>query len=194
MDGGFSASPDGQWVYMSAGNCNYSEIIYRLRLTNPQGIQRLSPPGGNECFELVNKWPSASPDGARVVFENQTGNRVGYSVRILTIATRSVTEIAAGGQRPQWSPSGELIAYTANQQIFTIRPDGTGARALSPPGRRYVPGVRWSPDGRWIFAAFEPLVGWAGTTLTMLDVSTGLEIPLSWSTAYSTYSLPAWKP
>ena len=148
----------------------------------------------HECFELVNKWPSASPDGTRVAFENQTGNRVGYSVRILTIATRSVTEIAAGGQRPQWSPSGELIAYTANDRIVTIRPDGTGARAVSPPGRKYVPGVKWSPDGRWIFAAFEPRVGWAGTTLTMLDVNTGLEIPLSWSTAYGSYSLPAWKP
>ena len=195
MDGGFTATADGQWVYMSAGNCNFSQIIYRLHLTSPQVIDRLSPPGGNECFELVNKWPSISPDGTRIAFENQTGNRTGYSVRILTIANRSVREIASGGQRPQWAPSGELIAYTAaNNQIWTIRSDGTGARALSPPGRKYVPGVKWSPDGQWIFAAFEPRDGWAGTTVTMLNVSTGLEIPLSWTTGYGNFPPPLWKP
>jgi len=195
MDGGFTASPDGQWVYMSAGNCNFSQIIYRLHLTSPQVIDRLSPPGGNECFELVNKWPSISPDGTRIAFENQTGNRSGYSVRILTIANRSVREIAPGGQRPQWAPSGELIAYTAaNNQIWTIRSDGTGARALSPPGRKYVPGVKWSPDGQWIFAAFEPRDGWAGTTVTLLNVNTGLEIPLSWTTGYGNFPPPLWKP
>ena len=194
MDGGFSDSPDGQWVYMSAGNCNFSEIIYRLRLTNPQGIDRLSPPGGNECFELVNKWPSGSPDGTQLAFENQTGNRIGYSVRVLTLATRSVREIASGGQRPQWAPSGDLIAYTLNNQIWTIRADGTGARVVSPPGRKYVPGVKWSPDGQWILAAFEPLVGWAGTTITLLHVSSGLEIPLSWTMASGNFPPPAWKP
>jgi Tol biopolymer transport system component len=194
MDGGFTGSPDGQWVYMSAGNCNFNEIIYRLHLTNPQSIQRLSPPGGDECFQLVNKWPSPSPDGTRLAFENQTGNRTGYSVRILTIANRSVSEIAPGGQRPQWAPSGELIAYTANDQIWTIRSDGSGARALSPPGRKYVPGVKWSPDGQWIFAAFEPREGWAGTTVTLLNVNTGLEIPLSWTTGYGNFPPPVWKP
>ena len=191
---GFTDSPDGQLVYISAGNCNFNAIIYRLRLTTPQGVERLSPPRSEECFGLVNHWPSASPDGTRLAFEDQTGNRTGYSVQILTIATRSVMVLAPGGQRPQWAPSGDLIAYTLNNQIWTIRSDGSGARALSPPGRKYVPGVKWSPDGQWIFAAFEPMVGWAGTTVTMLNVDTGLEIPLSWTTGYGNFPPPAWKP
>jgi Tol biopolymer transport system component len=190
---GFTYSPDGQWVFLSGGNCNYNAILYRLPVANPQAVERLSPAGTDECFELVNHWPSPSPDGGRVVFENQTGNRTGYSVRVLTVATRAVTQIVAGGRHPRWSPGGDLIAYWADGRIWVVRPDGTGARAVSPAGHAYVPGAQWSPDGKWILARFEPRQGWAGTTTALLDVGTGLEIPLPWTTGYGD-GLPAWKP
>lgn len=191
---GFSYSPDGQWVYLSGGNCNFNAILYRLPVADPQALERLSPTGMDECFQLVNHWPSLSPDGARLAFENQTGNKHGYSVRIMTIATREVTEVIAGGQRPRWSPAGDLIAYWADDQIWVVRPDGTGARAISPPGRNYIPGVQWSPDGEWILARFEPRQGWAGTTVALLRVSAPLEIPLAWTTGYNGIALPAWMP
>lgn len=187
-------SPDAQWVYLSGGNCNYNAILYRVPVANPQTVERLSPTGMDECFELVNHWPSLSPDGARLTYENQTRNQQGYSVRVMEIATRAITQIVADGQRPRWSPTGGLIAYWADKQIWVVRPDGTGARVVSPPGRAYVPGVQWSPDGQWILARFEPAQGWAGTTVALLNVGTRLEIPLAWTTGYSGIALPAWKP
>jgi Tol biopolymer transport system component len=191
---GFTYSPDAQWVYLSGGNCNYNAILYRLPVANPQALERLSPTGMDECFELVNHWPSLSPDGARLAYENQTWNQSGYSVRVMTISTKAITEIVAGGQRPRWSPAGDLIAYWADKQIRVVRPDGTGARVVSPAGYAYVPGVQWSPDGKWILARFEPRQGWAGTTVALLNVGTGLEIPLTWTTSYNGVALPAWKP
>ena len=191
---GVTYSPDAQWVYLSGGNCNYNAILYRLPVANPAAIERLSPTGVDECFELVNHWPSLSPDGARLAYENQTWNQSGYSVRVMTVATREITEIVSGGQHPHWSPAGDLIAYWADKQIWVVRPDGTGAHVVSPPGRAYVPGAEWSPDGQWILARFEPTQGWAGTTVALLDVNTRLEIPLAWTTGYGGIALPAWKP
>ncbi|MBW3571622.1 MAG: hypothetical protein KY467_10990 [Gemmatimonadetes bacterium] len=191
---GFIYSPDAQWVYLSGNSCNYTAILYRLPVANPPAIERLSPTGADECFELVNHWPSLSPDGARLAFENQTWNQSGYSIRVMTIATRAVTQLVAGGQRPRWSPTGDLIAYWADKQIWVVRPDGTGARVVSPPGRAYVPGAQWSPDGQWILARFEPRREWAGTTVALLNVSTGLEIPLPWTTGYGAITLPVWRP
>ena len=187
-------SPDAQWVYLSGGNCNYNAILYRLPVANQQAIERLSPTGMDECFELVNHSPSLSPDGARLAYENQTWNQSGYSVRVMTVATREITEIVPDGHRPHWAPAGNLIAYWADNQIWVVRPDGTGARVVSPAGRAYLPGVEWSPDGQWILAQFAPTQGWAGTTVALLNVNTRLEIPLAWTTGYGGIALPAWKP
>jgi hypothetical protein len=41
---------------------------------------------------------------------------------------------------------------------------------------------------------FEPRDGWAGTTVTLLNVSSGLEISLSWTTGYGNFPPPLWKP
>ncbi len=191
---GITYSPGGEWIYLSGGNCNYNAILYRIPVANRHAIERLSPASTSECFELVNHWPSLSPDGARLAYENQTWNRSGYSVRVMTIATREIVEIVPGGQRPRWSPAGNLIAYWDDNQIWVVRPDGTEARAVSPPGHVYQPGVQWSPDGKWIIARFAPRQGWAGTTVALLNVDTGLEIPLAWTTGYGPYGLPAWKP
>jgi len=191
---GFSYSPDGQWVYVSGGYCNYATMLYRFPVANPPAIERVSATGLDECFELVNHWPSLSPDGARLAYENQTWNQSGYSVRVMDLATKQVTQLVAGGQRPRWAPAGDLIAYWADKQIWVVRPDGTGARVVSPPGRSYIQGVQWSPDGQWILARFEPTQGWAGTTVALLNVGTGLEIPLRWTTGYAGVALPSWKP
>jgi hypothetical protein len=45
-----------------------------------------------------------------------------------------------------------------------------------------------------ILGASERGVGWAGTTVTLLNVNTGLEIPLSWTTGYGNFPPPVWKP
>ena len=139
MDGGFTASPDGQWVYMSAGNCNFSQIIYRLHLTSPQVIDRLSPPGGNECFELVNKWPSISPDGTRIAFQSHTDiwimNADGSGQTNLTNSSSIIDS------HPSWSPDGR-IAFSSERsgspKLFVMNADGSSLAGLTTP-----------PTGSW---------------------------------------------
>ena len=192
--GAFAFAPDAQSVFLSGGNCNYNAILYRLPLANTTALERLSPPGVDECFTLVNAWPSLSPDGTQLAYENQTWNQSGYSLRVMTIATRAITQLIVGGQRPRWSPSGDLIAYWLDKQIRVVKSDGTGGRTVSPATHNYVAGVRWSSDGQWIIARFAPTQGNAGTITTLLNVNTGLEIPLVWTSGYNEVSLPAWKP
>ena len=190
------ASPDGAWIYMTANNCNYNAVLYRFPPSNPQARERISPSLNDhirECFELVNHAPSVSPDGSRLTYENQTGNKQGYSVRIIDVATHEITEIAAGGQRPRWSPVAERIAYWLDDQIWVIASDGTGAHRVSPLGRQYMAGVSWSPDGAWLIGRFLPRESWLGTTIALLHVESGLEIPLAWTTGHS-LGLPMWRP
>jgi len=46
---------------------------------------------------------------------------------------------------PQWSPDGTLIAWAKGGAVWTVSPDGSGARAITPVlGAR---DVAWAPDG-----------------------------------------------
>ncbi len=195
----FTYSADGQWLYLSGNPCNGNGILFRIRAGSDGPMERLSPPppagaSAGDCFDTIQNWPSPSPDGTRVAFENATSFYDGYTLRVLDAATRAVTPLGVTGRRPRWSPKGDLIAYWHANQIWVVKPDGTGPRAVSPAGMRYVPGVSWSPDGRYLLARFEPSAGNASTTVALLDVATGLAVPIPFFSGYDTYSLPAWRP
>ena len=187
-------SPDGQWMYVAYGNCNFASIMYRVPVGNTATAERLSPVGPDECFDLVHRAPSVSPDGTRLVFENQVGNLSGFSIRVLDVATRTITQLVAGGRSPRWSPAGDLIAYVVNNQVWVIKSDGTGARMISSSAYTYVPDVRWSPDGQWIMARFTTTEGMVFRTVALLNVTTRLEIPLPWTSGLDGIGLPSWRP
>jgi Tol biopolymer transport system component len=96
-------------------------------------------------------------------------NPDGTHVRVITRAATT---------DPTWSPDGRLIAYSGfvdctpqlgqtcspTEEIYVMRPDGTGKRALAGAAQRST--VSWSPDGRKI--AFM-----AENGLAVVDVTTG---------------------
>src|SRR5439155_24608994 len=55
-------SHDGQLVYLSAGNCNYNEIVYKVLATG-SGPTRVSTATADDCFDLVHADISLAPDG-----------------------------------------------------------------------------------------------------------------------------------
>jgi Tol biopolymer transport system component len=100
-----------------------------------------------------------SPDGRRLAYANA-------AVELFTVGAigghhrpRRVGRFR-GGSSPAWSPGGRRIAVL-RRQLWTVRPDGTGARRITSAVIRGLCdvdsfsapscGPRWSPDGRKLY-------------------------------------------
>lgn len=101
-------------------------------------------------------FPSMAPDGVRFVYRS-FGARGDGGLKVMNLETKAVTTLTRGYDNfPLWSPRGDLIMFSrlagGNYQIWTIKPDGTGARKItSGPGTDAHQG--WSPDGEQIVFA-----------------------------------------
>ncbi len=141
--------------------------------------------------------PAWSPDRSRIVFVREVvvgeDFRGDYIYRAdLTVMNANgsgVQRIAVRGTDPVWSPDGGRIAFVSgidNGEIWTIGPDGRGARRL---GMGSDPA--WSPDGGMI--AFER---WTGdqTELFLMDANGRAKRKLVPGFTKGEYSAPAWSP
>jgi serine/threonine protein kinase len=98
--------------------------------------------------------PSASPDGAEVVYVSDNGGHGnlwvaktnGSDVRQITFERDPAVAIGV----PMWSPAGDWITFIVRTPAYTglsvIHPDGTGLRELV---RGWA--ACWSRDGRWLY-------------------------------------------
>jgi len=111
--------------------------------------------------------PDWAPDGTQVVLVGWGQNAtdlfvVGEDGSGLRQLTRSQQRRLSDNDwifSPRWSPDGGLIAFLADRSTFypmlwTMRPDGTGPRALLQPRNSLdaVDTFAWSPDGARIAA------------------------------------------
>ena len=93
-----------------------------------------------------------APDGKRFVY--RTFGPEGEGLRIMNIETNTVTTLTSGYDNfPLWSPRGDLIMFSrlaeGDYEIYTIKPDGTGAEAADDVARQRR-AQAWSPDGEHI--------------------------------------------
>jgi TolB protein len=138
-------SPDGKTILYSmavAGNTDVYKIAATgvgipLRLTNTPGIDV----GG-----------SFSPDGTQIVFESDRSGS--QQVYVMSVDGSNPRRISFGSGRyatPEWSPRGDLIAYTriaGDFRVGTMRPDGSGERLITDSWQDEAP--TWAPNGRVI--------------------------------------------
>jgi Tol biopolymer transport system component len=120
-----------------------------------------------------------SPDGKRLAFTRDT-----YSTPeqfgIFTIAPdgsdlRQVTPGTMNADDPAWSPDGTVIAFQSPQEptgkveqdIYTIRPDGTGLTKLTGSLGDSSNGASWSPDGKQLVFAHLPSTDGASDMFVM---------------------------
>lgn len=68
---------------------------------------------------------------------------------------------------PQWSPTGEWIAYRSTDGLTIVSPDGQQRQVLAPDR---APALAWSRDGRTLYAI---LLGKNSNSLQAFDVTTG---------------------
>jgi len=138
-------SPDGRYVlYETEGDPDVKAGIY---LANPDG--------SSPFLTTYGDGPSWSPDGGSVTFTGVASDPQ-RSCLVFTATVPDGDRVPlAKGLRSTWSPRGDLIAFTVNDEIHVINPDGTGERAVAGATAAGTPlYLRWSPDGRMLAVAF----------------------------------------
>lgn len=130
---GFSGHPswssDGRWIIFDADRGDYpaGQGLYLARSDGSGGIRRLTTlPAGSTWQELGR----FSPDGSRIVYGQYRGGQV-LSHRF----------------------DGRVVAEQA--ALFTVRPDGTDIRQITPWGA-HGDDADWSPDGSRLVFGGQP--------------------------------------
>ncbi|MCL2325417.1 MAG: translocation protein TolB [Proteobacteria bacterium] len=116
---------------------------------------------GTDVFQVTNlpnniqTSPSWSPDCSRMAFvSDYSGRPQIYIINADGTGMRRLTWVGNYNTTPDWSPKGDLIAFTARDErnvfdIFTINvATGEVTRLTQDQGHNKEPS--WSPDGRYI--------------------------------------------
>ena len=182
---------DGQWIYFSGRPGHQNGEIWRVR-PDGTGAERIGPAAG---FYDIDQHPSPSPDGAEVVYASTRETESTINLRVINTATREVRDLGRLGMAPSWSPLGDQIAFIRDGHYYVVASHGSNERPLA--ASRASAGMpdapSWSPDENWIVGvvvdpgAYAPLYG----RLALIEVATGLVLPLGW-TAQLMY--PSWRP
>ena len=147
-------SPDGSRLLFQSYRAGSADI-WSMK-ADGTGLLRMTEHSGDEARAV---W---SPDGSRIAFEaNWTGN-ANWGIYVMGTGGGSspirLTHNAGSSTYPKWSPiagSAELISFVsnadghANDQIYVIKPDGTGLRQLTDTERPNIHGS-WDITGKYL--------------------------------------------
>jgi Tol biopolymer transport system component len=154
---GGSFSPDGSEVVYGAGPWERS-AIYAVRSDGGaprlilRSTRRVSFPDGHSAPAFAYQ-PALSTDGTRIAyFDGMYDHSHNLWVANADGTERRVVlddEVSAAGhiRALTWSPNGEWLAFTTDNSVYLVRPDGTGLRRIISGDFASAPAVQWSPDG-----------------------------------------------
>jgi dipeptidyl aminopeptidase/acylaminoacyl peptidase len=173
VGGALAVSPDGSTLAFAAKEG--STGAYRLHLIDLKTkTQTIGLVLGKHYLGTTISW---SPDGRRIAFDMDVNRspadmapmipRLRPAIHVLDLETGKISMIA-DGRAPDWSPSGEWIAYlhysadkenrglaaslpNANQ-VCVVRPDGTSSKVLVTltGDKLFAYAPVWSPDSKSI--------------------------------------------
>ncbi len=138
---------------------------------------------------------SWSADGRNILFaanrdsdwELQTIESDIYSVNIVSGDIRQITTGADSERNPQFSPKGDLIAFTLSEnkslayrhaRLVVSKPDGSAKKVLSSDLDLSVSNIKWAENGRGIYFQYDQRatrkVGYLDLKGNMTEIATGL--------------------
>ena len=143
-----SMSADGRSIAYTALTSSYS--IGKVSFDPVNGSVRGTPVtviGGSRPFAA----PYPSPDGQWLSFNSLPPHEEIFVSRSDGTGMRQLTNDGVRNRNPTWSPDGQRIVFMSNRdgmnQIWSIKPDGSGLRRLTSPKTGATTLNRWSPDG-----------------------------------------------
>ncbi len=147
-------SPDGRNVLFSMAQAGNTDI-YRVSASGGSPQRLTNSPA-------IDVGGSYSPDGRRIVFESdRSGTQQLYVMNADGSDQRRISFGGGSYATPEWSPRGDLIAFTrvGSFRIGVMSPDGGGERLLTNAWQDEAP--TWSPNGR-VIQFFRTTPGRAG--------------------------------
>ena len=155
-------SPDGKAIAFGFGSYftgHARSAAIDIVNADGSGLRALTEGPGNAGF------PSWSPDGKQIVYRVAGAEQ---GLRVLNLVNGKVLTLTTEYDNfPAWSPKGDLIEFTSFRdgdfEIYTVKPDGSGARRLTHTSGNDAHGI-WSPDGEWIIFSSSRL-GWKDEAL-----------------------------
>jgi TolB protein len=179
-----SWSPDGKRILFTRGDVMTNFDIFVMD-EDGGNVTRLT-----EHAERDQR-PSWSPDGKTIAFVSQRDGDV--AVWLMDADGGNKRKLAPGRQ-PSWSPDSQRIVFTSsayhdNDEIYTIRPDGSDRIRLTN-NKKFDWFASWSPGGRRLAYNSERF---GGQELMLANVDGGAHIRISM--AEKTYEQePTWSP
>lgn len=119
------------------------------------------PPGGPERVVVAGhtSWPSASPDGGRLVYSafNAGSGIQLHTVNVDGTGVKQLTNSPCLNSHPAWSPDGTKIVFWSSRDLcgsggfdlYVMNADGSAQTRLTY-GPAMASAPAWSPDGRRI--------------------------------------------
>jgi TolB protein len=137
-----SWSPDGtEMVYTQEPS--YNGPTSRIVVVRADGSKRRAL----TAYANRDSVPCFSPDGTKIAFRrDQSGTTEIWEMNADGSHQVRITE----GISPTWSPDGKWIAFSNTQNIWAIRPDGSGLHAITKLTSNGAFEPSWSPDGTTI--------------------------------------------
>ncbi|HEX3807341.1 MAG TPA: hypothetical protein VHV52_11235, partial [Gaiellaceae bacterium] len=114
--------------------------------------------------------PSFSPDGTQILFARSNGE----STELETVPTAGsdLHDLGVSGWWPAWGPTEIAYDDGSTNAATVASPDGSSPHVVAAPTNGFADAPAWSDDGRLA------LLEQRGSTLSILDVSTGRRVAL----------------